>query len=1024
MFLAKMSITRPVLTTVFLLVFVIFGGLAYFTLNLNLEPEVEIPFITITTVYPGAGPKEVETLITKKLEDAVSTVSMLDRVESYSLDGASILIMQFKIGKRVDVANQEVKDKVDAIINLLPDDAKRPLVEKIDLAAYPIMDVVLSGNLDPRQLFEIADKTLKERFSQVSGVGNVKITGGQEREIRLQLDNKVVYENSISLLQLTELLKMHNLDIPGGYFNLNDQEYTVRLEGEYPDIESIKELELPTPYGPKKIRQFGEVIDGGKDIRQRSIYFDNARKTRDANVVGLGIIKSADGNVVKVAEQIRSALPEIQAALPEGCNLEIINDLSEFTQSSVDDTMSNIYLGILFTSLVLLIFLHDIRSTIIIALSMPLSIISTFLLLKAFGLTLNMMTLMGLSVSIGVLVANSVVVLENIFRYKDMGKNNKDAAYEGTSEVLIAVLASTLTNLVVFLPLASMSSVVGQYLKELALAASFATIFSLIFSFTLTPMLASMILPEKAGKGNKISAFIEAALKRMDEWYRGTLRSALKTKKRSALVLAATLVVFLLTIGFYGPRLGFEFLPAMDDGKIRIEVELPEGYNLESTAKVIDEIEKRVAKHNDVKSIMTTLGRLTEIDVGTNMAFMNIQLIDKKERDIGRDERASVFVKELADIPNAKIKVTSVSDMGEGGAPIQLYLLGQDLTILGEYKDKIIEKIKDIPGLINLDQSSRAGKPEITVFPDRKKLSEAGLTITEVAITIRSAIEGIQSTKYRELGNEYDLTITMEDESVNTPEKIGNITIVSPVVGSLRLSQIADIKFTTGYTRILHRDKYTTIKFTAAPVAGVPVGNITDEIDRRLAEIKFPPGYSVKWGGDIQMMNEMIADMLQAFIIAILLTYLLMAAMLESFVQPIPIMLTLPLAMIGVVIIMYYTNTAFGVTGLMGVIMLIGIVVNNAILMLDYTNQLRREKGKRPKEALIEACPTKLRPVIMSTLALILGMLPMALGIGDAGAEMRTPLGIVSIGGLVASTVLTLWVIPAFYYLTARVPKT
>ncbi|HOJ18586.1 MAG: efflux RND transporter permease subunit [Ignavibacteriales bacterium] len=1023
MFLAKISITRPVLTTVGLLVFLIFGALAYFTLNLNLFPDVEIPYVTVSTVYPGAGPKEVETLISKKIEDAVSTVSLLERVESYSLDGVSIVILQFGLGKQVDIANQEVKDKIDAIINELPEDAELPLVQKVDIEAYPIMDVVLSGNLDSRQLYEIADKTLKDRFSQVNGVANVNISGGQEREIRVQLNNRVVFENTISLPQLVQLLKMHNMDIPGGYFNLKDQEYTVRLEGEYQDVEAIKELELPTPYGPKKIRQFGEVVDGGKDVRRRAVYYDNVSKIRNENVIRLGIVKSPDGNVVKVAGSIRNTLPEIQQVLPEGCKLEIINDLSEFTESSVSDTMSNIYLGILFTSIVLLFFLHDIRSTIIVALSMPTSIISTFLLLKMAGLSLNMMTLMGLSVSVGVLVANSVVVLENIFRYKDMGKNNKDAAYEGTSEVLVAVLASTLTNLVVFLPLANMSSIVGQYLKELALAASFATIFSLLFSFTLTPMLASLILPREAKKGNRLSESIEKKLKQLDESYRKTLRAVLRNKKRSVFVMLITLVIFVLTLGFFGSKLGFEFLPIPDDGLINIEVEMPEGYNLDATAKIIKDIEKKIARHPEVKHVITNLGQLSELDVGTNMALMNIQLVKRDQRDIGHQAMVSVFVKELAEVPNAKIKVNIAGGMGEGGAPIQFYLMGQDLDVLDQYKDKIISRIKDIPGLINLDNSSRAGKPEITIFPDRKKLSEAGLTITELALTLRASIEGLQSTKYREFGNEYDVTITLDDESVNTPEKIGNITVVSPVVGSLRLSQLAEVKFTTGYTRILHRDKFTSIMFTGAPAEGVPIGNITGEIDKRLEDLNLPSGYYVKWGGDIKMMNEMIADMFQAFFIAILLTYLLMAAMLESFVQPIPIMFTLPLALIGVVIIMYFADTAFSLTALMGVIMLIGIVVNNAILMLDYTNQLRRGGGMHPKDALIEACPTKLRPIIMATLALILGMLPMALGMGESGIEIRQPLGVVSIGGLVASTILTLYVIPAFYYVTARVKK-
>lgn len=1020
MFLAKVSINRPVMTTMGIMVFLIFGLLAYFTLNLNLQPDVEIPYVTISTVYPGAGPKEIEVLISKKIEEAVSTISQIERVESYSLDGLSIVIIEFKMKKNVNIANQEVKDKVDEIVNDLPEDAELPIVQKVDLKSFPVVDVVLSGNLDPRELYEIADKTLKDRFSQIEGVAKVDITGGQEREIRVVLDNKVAYENNISLPQLLMILKAHNMDIPGGYFKIRDQEYTVRLKGEFANIETMKNMMVPTPFGPKKLQQFAQVQDAGKDIRQRAVYFDNITKEKDENVVRMGIVKSAEGNVVKVADGIRNALPDIKASLPSGTNLEIVNDESNFVKSSVNDTMSNVYLGVLFTAIVLLIFLHDLRSTIIVALSMPTSIISTFFLLKASGLSLNMMTLMGLSVSVGVLVANSIVVIENIFRYKSLGKNNKEASFKGTSEVMVAVLASTLTNLVVFLPIANMSSLVGQWLKELALAAVFATIFSLIMSFTLTPMLASLILPEVKKKKNRLAQWFERMEEKQTNLYKDMLAWILKNKKTSLLIVLGTFVIFLLVMTTFGPKLGFEFMSPMDDGKIRVEVELPEGYNLDATANVLNEIEKRVQKHKEVTHILTDLGKVSDLDIGTNMAAMNIQLVDVKQREIGIEDMVSVLVKELADIPNAKIKVDLGSHVGGPGAQIQFYLLGQDLDKLEELKNEIMAKIKDVPGLINLDQTSRAGKPEITVFPDREKVNEAGLTVSDLALTLRSSVEGIESSKYREFGNEYDITVTLNDNSVRTPEDIKNITVVSPVTGAMRLSQIADVKFTRGYTKILHRDKFTTISFTGSPAKGVPLGNVTTEIGNRLATINFPPGYSIKWGGNVRMMNEMIADMIFAFFLAILLTYMLLAAILESFWQPVMIMLTVVLAMIGVILSLYITNIAFSITSLMAIIMLIGIVVNNAILILDYTNQLRREQGYLPKDALLEACPTKLKPQIMATTAIILGMLPLALGIGDAGKEMRIPLGVVAIGGLLVSTVLTLFVIPAFYYLVSK----
>lgn len=1022
MFLAKASINRPIMTTMGLLVFIIFGVLAYFTLNLNLQPDVKIPYVTVSTIYPGAGPKEIETLITKPIEETISTISQIERIESYSLDGVSIIIIEFKMGKDVDVANQEVKDKIGEIINNLPKDAKQPIIQKVDLAQYPVVDVVLSGNMESRELYELADKTLKDRFAQIEGVAKVSITGGQEREIRVILKNRAVYENMISLPQLMQILAAHNMDIPGGYFKIGDQEFTVRLDGQFTNPELMREITIPTPFGPKKLRQIADVHDMGKDIRQRAVYFDNIEGVRNENVVRLGIIKSSEGNVVKVAEGIRSVIPEIEEILPEGTSLKIVNDASEFVKSSVNDTMSNVYLGIVFTGLVLLFFLHDIRSTIIVALSMPTSIISTFLLLQVSGLSLNMMTLMGLSVSVGVLVANSVVVIENIFRYKKLGADTKEAAYKGTSEVTVAVLASTLTNIVVFLPIANMSSLVGQWLKELALAAVYATIFSLIMSFTLTPMLASLIIPAEQKK-NRVAKAIENMEAKFTAIYKNWLGNILKNKRRAWLTVGASFILFILVALIFGPRLGFEFMPPFDDGKIKVDVELPEGYNLEGTAQTMNLIEERIKNHPEVTQMITNLGKISDLETGTNMASMNIQLVDVKQRDIGLQEMVSVFVRDLADIPNAKIKVDLASRMGGPGAQVQFYLLGQDLEKLEELKHIIVKKINDVPGLINFDNSSRAGKPEITVYPKREKLVEAGLTVMDIALTLRASIEGMVSSKYRELGDEYDITVTLDDESVNTPEKIGNITVVSPTIGSLRLSQIADVKFTTGFTRILHRDKYTSISFTGAAAANVPLGNVTQEIDKRLKDIKLPSGYSIRWGGNVKLMNEMIADMVFAFFLAVLLTYMLLAAILESFWQPVMIMITVVLGLIGVIISLFITNIAFSITSLMAIIMLIGIVVNNAILILDYTNQLHREQRMTPYDALMEACPTKLKPQVMSTTAIILGMLPLALGIGDAGKEMRIPLGVVAIGGLIASTILTLFVVPSFYYVTSRVKK-
>ncbi len=1021
MFLPKIATSRPVLTTTIIFVCVFFGILAYFRLNLDINPEVEIPYITISTIYPGAGPKEIENLVTKKIEDEISTISGIERIESYSLEGVSIVIIEFKLGKNVDVANREVKDQVDKILNKLPSDAQKPIIQKVDLQAFPIIELVVSGNRSPIELYELADKTIRERLSQIPGVASVEITGGQEREIRIQFDNRMVFENAISLPQMLQILKTNNLDIPGGSFQFGKEEFTVRVKGEYNSLQALKDLRVPTPYGPKQLGQIATIADTGKDIRERATFFDNQTKTRNENVVRISIVKSADANAVKISELVSELLPEIQSNL-SNVTIRKVSDAADFTRSTFNDTMSNIYLGIFFTGVVLFLFLFNWRSTVIVGITMPVSIASTFLLFQAADMTLNVLSLMGISVSIGVLVANSIVVLENIFRYRMLGYSSKESALLGTNEVVVAVLAATLTNIIVFLPIANMSSIVGQFLRDLALAATFATLFSLFYSFTLTPMLSSILLPDQE-KETKLDKFAHKLEQTLISWYSYALRFVLKNKLTSIITIIGIFVIFFLVMILITPRLGYEFMPSMDNSEISIDVELPQGFNLETTANKIREIEDKIKKHKEIQTIITNIGKKDNLNTGSNLARIDIKLCEPDKRTISIQGMIALLIKDLADVPNVKLNVKQLESMGGGAeAPVQFYLCGQEIDTLEKYKDVVVGKIKATPGLINFDNSSRLGKQEITIYPRRELLTESGLTITDIAYTIRASIEGIESTSYRDKGNEFDITVTLDDSNVNTPEKIGNITIVSPF-GSYRLSQLADIQINPGVSRILHRDKLKVIMFSGSNAPGYPLGNVTQEVEKRMKEIQLPQGYSFKWTGDVKMMNEMVKDMLLAFVIATFLTYMLLAAILESFIQPIYIMITLPLGLIGVVLIMYFTGTTFNLTSLMGVVMLIGLVVNNAILILDYTNQLIREKGFRVKDAILEAAPLKLKPQIMSTTALILGMLPMALQIGESGKEIRAPLGVVSIGGLLASTILTLFIVPAFLYVFSRKKK-
>ncbi len=1004
----------------FILVFLVFGLIAFLNMPLNMMPDIQLPFILIQTVYPGAGPADMETQITKRIEDAVATVSQIDYIESYSMESVSIVFISFKLGKNVDIANQEVKDKVDAILRDLPRDVEKPLVSKFEINAFPFMDILLEGDLDGKALYEIADTRLKDRFAQIEGVARVDMIGGNKRQINVSFSDKTIFENNLSLMQLMQILGAQNLDMPGGSFDRGDQEYSVRLKGEIADLNDLRNLEIPTAHGIKKLSQIAAVEDGIAVVRERATYFNVPQNRNSDNIVRLSLIKSSDGNVVNIAKQVRDQLPMIQEELPVGVQIKIIRDNSEFIRSVVSDTLSNIWLGILFTGLILFIFLHDLRSTIIVALSMPISILSTFLFLRASNFTTNVMTLMGLSTSVGILVTNSVVVIENIFRHKQMGNNKREAADRGTSETALAVIASTLTNIVVFLPIATMSSMVGQFFKEFGLTVTYATIFSLITSFTITPMLASLIIPEKQ-IDTKFGRGFERGFKRFSHFYQRVLGSVIKNRKRCALVLISAVVALGLSFGLIS-SLGSEMMPTLDQGDVNISVELPQGYNLDQTASVMSRINERISKYQEVEHIVTNLGTQGFIDRGANLASADVKLIDYRARTRKTREMIDVFMVDLANIPNAAIKVQIPESFGGGGSPIEFYIQGQEIERLEALKDIILTAIKDTPGLINLDSSSRTGKAEITIRPNRDKLAQAGATVFDLAMALRVAIEGMVATNYREGGAEYSIHLSLDKEAVDSPDKIRNLPVA--VLGkTYLLSQLAEIYFETGASKIIHRDRYKSIQIGGGIADGFNLGDVMAQINQELDRIEMPAGYRIYWGGEAEMLKETMIDMMRTFLLAILLTYMLLAAILESFSQPLLIMVTVPLALIGVILALIVTGFSINVFSMMAIIMLVGIVVNNAILILDYTNMKRRQ-GANTHDAILEAGVMKLKPIIMSTVSIIIGMMPMALGVGSAGKEFRQSMGIVSIGGMVISSILTLFIIPVFYSITTKQYKT
>jgi len=934
------------------------------------------------------------------------------------MPSVSIISVQFKIGKNEDSALQDVKDKVDLVLNKIPADADKPIVKKLDMNSMrPVMNIVMEGNMSPTELYTLADKTVKERISQVNGIGRVDIVGGEEREIRVAFDKGPVFENNLSLLQIGQILAAANVEMPGGSFKQPGQDLSVNMKGEFDSMESIENLDIPTASGIRKLRQIADVQDSGKTVKMRTTLFEKAADERSDNTLLLQVIKTPSGNTVKAVREVQKRLPGIVEDLGGRISLKVITEDATFIQGTVSDTLSNIYQGILLTGLVLLFFLHDFRSTFIIAMSMPFSIIATFMVMKMMGISLNMLSMMGLSTATGVLVANSVVVLENIFRYKELGHDRKDSAAKGTSEVVVAVLASTLTNIAVFVPLGSVSGIMGMMMRDFAYTTVIATVFSILVSLTLTPMLAALILPESAKKELRISRKLEAVFKGWEVWYRGTLEFLLKNKRRSLAVVGVTALAFLGSMSL-ARFIHLEMSPVIDGGNIDIAVELPQGYDLEASAVTLLEIENRVKEYPEVVTIVTTLGQIDTLNQDVSMSKMQVRLVDKGLRKRSNQVIAADMTRKLSDIPAARIRVEAVSQFNSGQAPISMRLLGPDIAVLEDYAARISDRMKATPGFLNVNTSSRKGKPEITLRPDRKKVTEEGISIQTVALSIRAAVEGLVATRYKEEGNEYDVRVVLKENALLTYDDLKNIPVAT-AKGTRPVSYFTDIGFTDGVSKIMHADKVKTIEITSALLPGYTQGDLTAALNRIVKEVGLPKGYSTGWGFTSKAFAESIRDMLIVFAISILLTYMLLAATLEGFAQPLLMMITIPLALIGVVAAILLTGVPLSISGMLGVVMLVGIVVNNAILMLDYANQLRA-LGKNAKESLVEACPTKLKPILMSNIAIGLGMLPMALGIGASGAEMRTNMGIVSIGGIVSSTVFTLWVIPAMDYLVHR----
>ncbi|HSJ05563.1 MAG TPA: efflux RND transporter permease subunit [Longimicrobiales bacterium] len=1016
-FLPTLAVRRPVLATMLITVFLVLGLFGFMRLNTDLFPEVEFPVVSVITVYPGAGPEEIESQVTDRIEEAISSLAALDVLMSYSQENVSMVIVQFDLGVDVDQAAIDVRDRVETVRGQMPSTVETPVVQKFDIGALPIMNLALSGPQGVDVLYELADEDFRERLSRVDGVAGIDIVGGRAREVEVLVSQERLEAYGATLDDIVNLIRAENVSIPSGRITEDAAEIPVRVVGEYRSVEEIEELRLfLAEDGIVRLGDLAIVQEGYEDTQQVARYNGDP-------AVSISIQKRSDANTVRTAAGIRDELDAIRAGLPPDMSITVVRDASEFIEDSIRDVLFNILIGIVLTTLVLFLFLHSWRGTIIAAAAMPVTIISTFLLMDMAGFTLNVMTLMALGITVGILVTNTIVVLENIYRHLDRGEHPSEAARKGTSEVAVAVAASTLTNLVVFTPIAFMEGIIGQFFYAFGLTVVFATLFSIFISFTLAPLLAARLLRTNETAREETEGTFAAVWRRWDEGYRGfeaayrdSLGWALARPRNGWVVIGMIFAGSFLALFVATRFVGGEFMPPGDEGAIRVELELPSGTPISRTSAVAARAESIIASLPDTESTLLTItGAATGMmstSAGANRAEILITLHDDARMP---DAVLAELRPQLADLPDAVVTAAAIDPgaIGPGGqAPIQVQVSGPDYALLRELSERVTRDLAMLPELSDVSNSLEEPRTELVFRPNRAALADFGITVGQVGQAIRASIEGAPSGVFRgEVGRERDIRVRLEEDARRRAAQVGELRIRTPR-GAVALSALGEVAELESPTSIQRIDRARTIEIGAHIGQGALTGAVA-AIEARMQEAPLPPGYSYRITGEYEAFAESITAVLLALILAITLTYIVLAMILESFVHPITIMLTLPLGAVGAFLALFLWGASMNIFSMMAIIMLVGIVVNNAILILDYTAQLR-QAGATIVDALMQAAPARLRPIVMTNIAIVFALIPQAVSSG-AGAAFRVPMAVVTIGGVLLSAVFTLFLIPVIY---------
>ncbi|EOD01906.1 efflux RND transporter permease subunit [Caldisalinibacter kiritimatiensis] len=1011
-FLSKLAVRRPVTIVMITLIVVIIGVVSLGRLPIDLLPEIEVPVAIVSTSYEGVGPQEIEKMITKPIEEAIATVGNIENISSQSSEGNSIVVAEFSFGTDMDFASLEMREKIDLVKGFLPEEASEPMVLKIDPNAMPIIQLSLSNSGDLAKLQTIAEDTIKPRLERLEGVASVDISGGYEKQVEIKVNQQILEGYGIDINYIAQIIRAENLNMPGGEVKRGKQELTIRTLGEFSSIEEIRLLPITLPSG-------GVIyLQDIADVKLSNKELSSISRTNGSDSINISVQKQSGTNTVKVAETVNKEIEKLKKEFP-AIKINTVMDQSKYIKQSIGNVYKNALIGALLAIVVLYIFLRNVGTTLIIGTSIPVSVIATFILLYFNDITLNMMTLGGLALGVGMLVDNAIVVLENIYRFREEGNSRKDAAVKGASEVAMAVTASTLTTVAVFLPIVFVEGITSTIFKELAMTVTLALVSSLIVSLTLIPMLSSKILKVDNHEKKRFKLFdffyngFDKMFKGIESNYKKLLNWALNHRKST---VAISLIIFIASMVSVG-SVGSEFFPTTDEGQFTVTINLPEGAELESTDEIVRKVEEKVSKIEEIETVFVTVG-----STGSNWAQGNASnsatvtgiLVDLNKRQRSTSEVADQVRDMLKDIPGAdkKVEVTSSTMMGLGGAPISISIKGDDLDTLKRIGEDFKEIVDSVEGTTEVETSLTEGIPEVQIKVNRYRASQYGLTAGQIASAVKGTISGTVASRYKYNGDEIDVVIKGDDTLSQSISNLGLVSIKTPAGVSIPLSQVADINIDRGPTEINREDQVRVVTVTSQ-IIGRDLGSISEDIEAKLSEYNMPNGYTYEMGGQNKELNESFADLSLALLLAVVLVYMIIASQFESLLHPFTIMLSVPLALAGGALGLFITRRPLSVPAFIGVIILAGIVVNNAIVLVDYINT-RRRKGEERREAIVNAGPIRLRPILMTTLTTVLGLIPLALGIGE-GAELEAPLATVVIGGLLLSTLLTLVFIPVMY---------